>query len=97
MPPREGHPFERRIVSLHDRGYPRASARWTALVYRPGENRRVAAWFESHGFVVAGYGDGDIGEAVRCALAPARPNARPLTEAPTEPPATSRTAGATSG
>ena len=94
---REGHPFERRIVSLHDRGYPRAPARWTALVYRPGDNRRVAAWYEKQGFVVAGYGEGDIGEAVRCALAPARPNARPLAEAPTEPPTTSRTAGATSG
>jgi hypothetical protein len=89
---REQLPFERRIAKLRARGFPRSPARWTALVHRPAQNRRVAAWYEDHGFGVAGYDDGDLAEAVRQAVATPRAPARPVPEPPAAPP--TRTASA---
>jgi hypothetical protein len=77
---REAHPFEHRIVALRARGLPRPPARWTALVYRPAQNHRAAAWYEQQGFTVMGYGDGELAERVREALAPARTHGRPTAE-----------------
>lgn len=81
-------PFERRITALRAQGLPRPPARWTALVHRPEQNRRVAAWFAAHGFTVAGYGDHELAAAVRGALSGARSGCERATSSP--PPAATK-------
>jgi hypothetical protein len=86
---RRDHPFERCIAGLRQRGLPSAAARWTAVVHRPEQNRRVASWFEAHGFIVAGCGDGDLADVVRRAVVPGRAGERDGGSEPPLTPATS--------
>jgi hypothetical protein len=73
---RAGYPLERRLTRVATERRRDPSSRWTALVYRPGENRRTVAWLAERGFTVAPYDDGDLPEAVRQALVQPLPAAR---------------------
>lgn len=73
---RDGYPFESRISTLVAAGRRDPGTRWTALVYRPGENAATASWFAAHGFSVLPYDDGELARVVRQALTRTLPGAR---------------------
>jgi hypothetical protein len=70
------NPFEARIDALLAAGRRDAGARWSALVYRPGERPRTVEWFAARGFTVLPYGDGELAQVVREAMARPLPAAR---------------------
>jgi hypothetical protein len=73
---RADHPLERRLTRLATGRRRDPASRWTALVYRPAESRRTAAWFADRGFAVVPYDDGELPRAVRQALVRMMPTAR---------------------
>lgn len=73
---RNAYPLESRITALVASGARDPGARWTALVYRPGDNTHAAAWYAERGFAIAPYDDGELPRAVRQALTRNLPGAR---------------------
>ena len=73
---RDAYPFESRISRLVAAGERDPASRWTALVYRPGENPLSAAWFAARGFTVLPYDDGELPRIVRQAVTRGLPGAR---------------------
>jgi len=73
---RSAYPLERRIDALVAAGARDPGARWTALVYRPGDSPHTAAWYAERGFTIVPYDDDELPRVVRQALTRNLPAAR---------------------